>query len=355
MSMQHTCIIAEAGVNHNGSFALAKQLVDIAADCQCDYVKFQTFKSAEVISQFAEKAAYQKNTTGAQESQLEMVQKLELPFKDFVALRDYCAEKQIGFLSTAFDLESVDFLAALPLPLFKIPSGEITNLPYLRKVGALGRKLIMSTGMCLLEEVAAAIEILEQAGMLQEDITLLHCTTEYPAPLAAVNLRAMQTLRKAFPHVAGIGYSDHTRGITVPIAAVALGACLIEKHFTLDRTLEGPDHQASLEPDELKSMVAGIRETELVLGTGGKYPQNAELANRDIARKSIVASRDILRGEEFSADNITTKRPGTGISPMLWDQVIGTKADRDYGRDEAIAPARSTRKGGDKGDDTCGI
>jgi len=327
-------IIAEAGVNHNGDLQLARQLIEVAADAGADIVKFQTFRAENLVTQRAEKAEYQKRTTGADESQYEMIRRLELTRAMHVELINHCAARGIRFLSTAFDHESIDMLVGLGQDRFKIPSGEITNLPYLCHIGRLGRPTILSTGMANLGEVEAAIEALEQSGTSRESITLLHCSTEYPTPMADVNLRAMQSLRTAFG--VPVGYSDHTRGIEVAIAAVALGASVIEKHFTLDRTLPGPDHNASLEPHELKAMVEAIRNIEQALGDGVKRPTASELRNKPIARKSIVARRAIRAGEVFSADNIVAKRPGTGLSPMLWDQVIGRPAMRDFAADEMI-------------------
>lgn len=336
MSISSPCrIIAEAGVNHNGNLNLALQLVDAAAAAGADIVKFQTFCSQCVISTFAPKAAYQQVTTGADESQLDMVRKLELPPEAFARLAAHAAAKGIGFLSTPFDLPSVDVLATLGLGLWKIPSGEITNLPYLRKIGAFGQAIILSTGMSTVQEVGAALEVLERAGTPRQLVTLLHCTTEYPAPYAEVNLRAMQTLSTAFPQCA-LGYSDHTQGLEVSLAAVALGATVIEKHFTLDRSMEGPDHRASLEPGELAALVHGIRHVEMALGESLKAPTPSEIPNMLVARKSIVAARPIKAGERLTAKNLTTKRPGSGISPMLWDSILDTPAPRDLAEDEAL-------------------
>lgn len=327
-----TFIIAEAGVNHNGSLELAKQLVDKAVWAGADCVKFQTFKSKNCISVFAEKANYQKKTTDANESQLDMVRKLELSYDQFHELRDYCNQKGIMFLSTPFDLESIDFLASIGVRTWKIPSGEITNYPFLRTIGQRKESVIMSTGMCTLEEVRNAVQVLKEFGTT--DITLLHCTTEYPAPFDSVNLNAMVTLQKEFGF--NVGYSDHTNGIEIPVAAVAMGATIIEKHFTLDRNMEGPDHKASLEPDELKQMVKGIRNVEMSLGDGVKQPSDAEKKNIAIARKSIVAKCQIKKGESFTEKNITAKRPGNGISPMKWNDVLGKVANRDFAADELI-------------------
>lgn len=330
--MANSLIIAEAGVNHNGSLELAKQLVDKAVWAGADCIKFQTFNSVNLVSKFAKKAEYQKQTTDCNESQYDMLKKLELSHEQFIELQSYCNEKGIEFLSTPFDMESIDFLAGLGVNTWKIPSGEITNYPFLRKIGQRKESVIMSTGMCTLEEVRAAINVLNEFGT--EDITLLHCTTEYPAPYNSVNLKAMLTLKKEFRYK--VGYSDHTTGIEIPIAAVALGACVIEKHFTLDKNMEGPDHKASLEPDELKKMVQGIRNVEVALGDGIKQPSDAEKKNIEIARKSIVASCDIKKGEIFTENNITAKRPGNGISPMNWKCILSKQAIRNFTMDELI-------------------
>lgn len=333
--MNKVVIIAEAGVNHNGDINLAKQLIDVASTSGVDYVKFQTFNSKKLVSKFAQKANYQKeNTNNSSESQLTMLQKLELSKEMHLELMDYCNSKSIKFLSTAFDLESIDFLNELNIDLFKIPSGEITDLPYLRKVGSLGKPIILSTGMADLKEIGEALEVLLEAGTQKNNITVLHCNTEYPTPMEDVNLKAMSTIAKEFN--VKIGYSDHTLGIEIPIAAVALGATVIEKHFTLDKTLEGPDHKASLEPEELKAMVLAIRNIEKALGNGKKEPSKSEIKNKIIARKSIVANTDIKRGTLFTIENIAVKRPGNGISPMLWDGVIGTIATKDYSEDDLI-------------------
>lgn len=330
----HTIIIAEAGVNHNGSLEMARRMVDAAARAGADYIKFQTAVPELVISSIAPKAEYQKETTGTGESQLDMCRKIHLPLSAYAGLAQLCKEKGIGFISTPFDLVSIDTLIPLGMDFWKIPSGEITNLPYLRKIGALGAKVILSTGMSVLEEVEAAVKVLESAGTPRADIILLHCTTQYPTEPEDVNLRAMDTL--ATLGCGGVGYSDHTRGITIPIAAVARGAQVIEKHFTLDRTLPGPDHKASLEPDELARMVAAIRSVEVALGSGLKMVAPSEAPNIEVARKSIVAARDIRRGELLTAENITVKRPGNGISPMRWDEVIGTRAVKDFPYDTLI-------------------
>lgn len=327
-------IIAEAGVNHNGSLDLAYKLIDGAVLAGADAVKFQTFKSTSVISRFAPKAEYQKKSTGADESQLAMVQKLEFPPEYFKKLAKYCRAKGIMFLSTPFDLESIDVLKQMNLKIFKIPSGEITNLPYLRKIGSLKVKVILSTGMSTLKEVQAAVAILLKAGTLKCHITLLHCTTEYPTPYTDVNLSAMRTLENALG--IPVGYSDHTLGIEVAVAAVALGARVIEKHFTLDKQMPGPDHKASLSVDELKSMVIAIRHFEQAVGNGIKKPSSSEIKNIAIARKSIVALQPIAKGEILSTKNLTTKRPGNGISPMHWDRIMGQKAKFDFQADEMI-------------------
>lgn len=334
MNNKKVIIIAEAGVNHNGSYELAIKMVDEAKRAGADYVKFQTAKPELVISTFAPKAEYQKETTGAAESQLEMCKAIHLPLTDYKPLKEYCDKVGIGFMSTPFDLVSIDVLEPLDMDYYKIPSGEITNLPYLRKIASKHRPVILSTGMCEVEEVEAALQVLEQGGIKRSDIIVLHCNTEYPTPMADVNLRAMDDLRRSLG--VEVGYSDHTKGIEVPIAAVALGATVIEKHFTLDKTMEGPDHKASLEPDELKAMVDSIRNIEQALGDGHKHVSPSERKNMDIARKSIVAARDIRKGEVLTEENITTKRPGNGISPMRWDSVIGTTAIRDFGYDELI-------------------
>ncbi|WP_310438774.1 N-acetylneuraminate synthase [Sulfuricurvum sp.] len=327
-------VIAEAGVNHNGSITLAKQLIDVASDAGADAVKFQTFKADNLVSKTAQKADYQKQTTDTSESQYEMLKKLELNTTAHHELIAYCNTKDILFLSTAFDHESITLLNNLGVNIFKIPSGEITNLPYLRHIGSLGKKIILSSGMANLGEIEAALEVLTKAGTPKELITVLHATTEYPCPIEEVNLRAMNTIATAF----GVksGYSDHTNGIEIPIAAAAMGASVIEKHFTLDREMEGPDHKASLEPYELKMMIQAIRNIENALGDGIKKATKSELKNMLIARKSIVASRTITKGELLSSENITIKRPGNGINPMRFDEMIGTTALKDYDEDELI-------------------
>ncbi len=334
MNYNKTFIIAEAGVNHNGNLDMAFQLIDAAVAAGADAVKFQTFKAEKLIAAHAPKAGYQKETTGADESQLEMVRNLELDEASHIRLLTHCQEKDIQFLSTPFDLESIDLLNRLGLEIFKIPSGEITNLPYLRKLGALKKRLILSTGMADLGEIEDALDVLTESGTPLGNITVLHCNTEYPTPFEDVNLRAMLTIGRAFG--VAVGYSDHTNGIEVPIAAVAMGASVIEKHFTLDRNLPGPDHKASLEPDELKAMVQAIRNIEKALGDGIKRPSPSEVKNKHIARKSLVATQPIKTGELFSADSITAKRPGVGISPMRWDEVLGQAAQKDYEKDDLI-------------------
>lgn len=329
-----TLVIAEAGVNHNGDLDLAMRLIDVAADAGADIVKFQTFSADRIVTRSAQKAAYQRQANDGEESQYEMLRRLELTAEMHKTLVAHCAVRGIRFLSTGFDVESVDLLVSLGQRLFKIPSGEITNLPYLRHVGSLRGDVIVSTGMATLSDIEAAIAVLEQAGTPRARITVLHCTTEYPTPMEEVNLRAMQSIRAEFGVT--VGYSDHTPGIDVAIAAVALGAAVIEKHFTLDRELPGPDHKASLEPGELRTMVNAIRNIELALGDGVKRVTAGEARNRSVARKSLVASRSIRAGEEFSAENVTAKRPGTGISPMRWDEVMGRRAGRDYAADELI-------------------
>lgn len=330
--MNKVFIIAEAGVNHNGSIELAKKLIDKASEAGADAVKFQSFKAEKLVTKNAKKAEYQEETTGDEENQFEMIKKLELDYEKHRELIKYCDEKNIIFLSSPFDLESIDLLSNLGLEIFKIPSGEITNLPYLRKVGSLNKKVILSTGMSTLGDIENALKILRSNGT--NDITVLHCNTEYPTPIIDVNLNAMNTIRDAFK--VKVGYSDHTLGIEVPIAAVALGAIVIEKHFTLDKAMEGPDHRASLEPDELKEMVRCIRNIEQALGDGVKKLTESESKNINIARKSIVASRDIIKGDVFTEENLAIKRPGDGISPMRWDEIIGRMSKRDFREDELI-------------------
>lgn len=329
-----TLVIAEAGVNHNGDLGMARALVDAAADAGADVVKFQTFRADRLATATAAKADYQAASSGAAESQQDMLRRLELSEEAHRAIRAHCVHRGVTFFSTAFDLESLDFLAGLGLDRFKIPSGEITNLPYLERTARLGKPVILSTGMATLDEVGAAIAVLETSGLPRAALTVLQCTTEYPAPMESVNLRAMVTMRDAFG--VAVGYSDHTAGIEAAIAAVALGATVIEKHFTLDRALPGPDHAASLEPAELTAMVAAIRNIEVALGTGVKQPSAGEIANRAAARKSLVAARAIAAGETFDERNLAVKRPGTGISPMRWHEVVGAVAARDFAADELI-------------------
>ncbi len=332
--INRTLIIAEAGVNHNGDMELAKQLIDVAAEAGADFVKFQTFKADRLATRTAKKADYQNESTDIKESQYEMLKRLELTLDMHKELIAHCAMRNIRFFSTGFDVESLDMLASLGLDSFKVPSGEITNLPYLRHVGLISKSVILSTGMANMGEIEAAIEVLEQAGVVRTNITVLHCTTEYPTPMREVNLRAMQSIQKAFG--VAVGYSDHTVGIEVAIAAVAMGASVIEKHFTIDRNLAGPDHKASLEPNELKSMVTSIRNVEFALGDGVKRITPSEAKNKPIARKSLVAKCAISRGDVFTAENITVKRPGSGVSPMRWDEVIGRIASSDYSADDLI-------------------
>lgn len=328
-------IIAEAGVNHNGDLALARKMVYEAKAAGADYVKFQTAVPELVISAFAPKAEYQKETTGEAQSQLEMCKAIHLPLSDYAGLKALCDEAGIGFMSTPFDLVSIDCLAPLNMDYWKIPSGEITNLPYLRKIGARGERIIMSTGMANIDEVEAALDVLAAAGTPRSQVYLLHCTTQYPAPIESVNLRAMDSL--AALGCAGVGYSDHTVGIEVAVAAVGRGATIIEKHFTLDKNLPGPDHRASLEPAELAELVRAVRKADIAMGDGRKHAAAAERPNIAVARKSIVAAKAIKAGEVFSESNITVKRPGNGISPMLWDSVLGQKAKRDFEPDELIS------------------
>ncbi len=327
-------IIAEAGVNHNGKYDLAVKMIHEAKRAGADYVKFQTAVPELVISTIAPKAEYQKETTGNDESQLDMCRAIHLPLSDYAKLKKICDNVGIGFMSTPFDLVSIDTLEPLDMDYYKIPSGEITNLPYLRKIASNGRKVIMSTGMSEMNEIADALKVLEDGGLKRADITLLHCNTEYPTPFSDVNLMAMKTIGDTFG--VSVGYSDHTRGIEVPIAAVAMGAKVIEKHFTLDCNMEGPDHKASLEPDQLKAMVDAIRNVEMAIGNAEKHATASETPNKVVARKSIVAACDIAEGDILTEKNITVKRPGNGISPMLWDSVIGTKAKRAFRYDELI-------------------
>lgn len=329
--MEKVLIIAEAGVNHNGSLEMAKQMADTAKLCGADFVKFQTTKVDSLVSRFAAMAEYQKQNTGTEESQMEMLKKITLSYDDFVELWKYCQNKDIGFLSTPFDIDSIHFLNDM-VPFWKVPSGEITNYPYLVEIARTGKKVVLSTGMSNVQEIEAAVNVLKQFGI--RDIALLHCNTQYPTPYEDVNLRAMNTLKEHFG--VEVGYSDHTNGIEVPIAAVAMGATIIEKHFTLDRRLPGPDHKASIEPGELTQMVTSIRNIEAAMGDGVKAVTKSEKENVDVARKSIVAAVNIKKGEKFTSQNITTKRPGSGISPMMWNDVIGKRAVRDFCEDELI-------------------
>ena len=334
--MSKTLIIAEAGVNHNGSLEMAKQLVLKAKEAGVDYIKFQTFKASKLVTKAAKQAEYQQKNIGKEgDSQYQMLKKLELSPEEHEILIDYCRQLGIKFFSTAFDFDSIEYLHSLNLGLWKIPSGEVTNYPFLKRIAAFNESTILSTGMCDMEDVRAAVEALYKNGLCKENLILLHCNTEYPTPFEDVNLKAMDALRNEFG--VEVGYSDHTKGIEVPIAAVALGATVIEKHFTLDRTLPGPDHKASLEPDELKAMVSAIRNIEKAVGGDGtKHVSESERKNIAIARKSIVAARDIKAGENFTEDNLTVKRPGNGISPMRWEEVVGTKAKRDFSEDDLI-------------------
>ncbi len=335
--MTHVTIIAEAGVNHNGSIEIARQMVDKAVEAGVDIIKFQTFKSEKLVSRFARQAEYQKKNIGkkSDDSQLSMLKKLELSEQDHKELMTYCKQKGIKFFSTAFDMDSIEYLHSLNLGLWKIPSGEVTNYPFLKRIASYNERTILSTGMCDLQDVRAAVDALYKNGLSKDKLTLLHCNTEYPTPFEDVNLKAMDALRKEFG--VEVGYSDHSKGIEVPIAAVALGATVIEKHFTLDRNMEGPDHKASLEPDELKAMVSAIRNIEKAVdGDGTKHVSESERKNITIARKSIVAACDIKKGEVFTEENLTVKRPGNGISPMRWEEVIGKTAVRDFNEDELI-------------------
>lgn len=329
-----TLIIAEAGVNHNGDIVMAKRLIEAAASAGADIVKFQTFKADKLATRTAEKAKYQVAATGIEETQSAMLKRLELSAEAHSELITHCEAHSISFLSTAFDDESLDLLISFGASLFKIPSGEISNLPYLRRIGGIGGEVMLSTGMATLGDIESAIDALEAAGTPRKNITVLHCTTEYPTPMGEVNLMAMSSIAGAFG--VNVGYSDHTRGIEVAIAAVALGARVIEKHFTLDNTLPGPDHRASLEPEELNTMVRCIRNIEVALGDGIKRPTEAEMLNRTVVRKSIVAAKSIEAGEILSSHNLTVKRPGTGISPMHWDDIVGRIARRRYEADEVI-------------------
>jgi N,N'-diacetyllegionaminate synthase len=329
-----TLIIAEAGVNHNGDIKIAKQLIDVAADCGADYVKFQTFSADRIVTKSADKAEYQKQSSDSSESQFEMLKRLELSVEMHLELIEHCKHKSIKFLSTGFDIQSVDLLVGLGLNLVKIPSGEITNLPLLRHIGSLDLPVILSSGMSTMKEIGDALLILEQTGLPRAQITVLHCTTEYPTPMDEVNLRAMNSIRNTLG--VAVGYSDHTLGLEVSVAAVALGASVIEKHFTIDRSLPGPDHKASSEPVELVAMVKAIRNIEVALGSDVKEPTMSEIKNAHIARKSILASQKIEKGEILSTVNLVVKRPGIGMSPMLWDRLIGQVATRTYLPDEMI-------------------
>jgi N,N'-diacetyllegionaminate synthase len=331
-----TLIIAEAGVNHNGSIDIARKMIDAASEAGADYVKFQTFKAELIASKYAEQAEYQKNngSCDGDTTQINMLRKLELSHENHCELIAYCKTKNIHFLSTAFDLPSINFLNSLNLGLWKIPSGEITNYPYLKRIATTRKPVILSTGMSEITDINNAINVLTQFGTVRDDITVLHCNTEYPTPFEDVNLQAMLTIAEQCS--VKVGYSDHTLGIEVPVAAVALGAVIIEKHFTLDRSMNGPDHKASLEPQELKTMVRAIRNVEKALGSREKQITVSERKNMSIARKSIIAARNIRQGEIFTEDNLTVKRPGNGVSPMLWESVIGTMAKRDFAEDELI-------------------
>ena len=333
--MKKVFIIAEAGVNHNGSIEIAKQLIHVASESGANAVKFQTFKASNLVSKNAQKAQYQKeNMNDGDDSQFNMLKKLELDIDTHKELISYCKSKNIMFLSTPFDHDSIELLNDLGLEIFKIPSGEITNLPYLRHIGKLDKKVILSTGMADIGEIEDALDILIEAGTKKENITVLHANTMYPTPMEDVNLNAMQTIGNTFE--IAYGYSDHTLGIEVDIAAVAMGASCIEKHFTLDKTMQGPDHKASLEPDELNAMVKAIRNIELALGSSIKKPSKSETPNIEIARKSIVAKKTVKKGEVLTKDNLIIKRPGNGISPMRWDEIIGSVALKDYAEDELI-------------------
>lgn len=331
---KHTLIIAEAGVNHNGDLNLAKKLIDVAAEAGVDYVKFQTFKAENLVSKNAQKAEYQKINAGENDSQLEMLKKLELTLEDHYELIDYCKEKKVAFFSTGFDLQSLDLLHQLGLRLYKVPSGEITNLPYLKKVAKLAEKVIISTGMCNLPDIENAINVFLENGFGKNEIVVLHCNTEYPTPMCDVNLNAMKTIANSFQ--VGVGYSDHTLGIEIPIAAVALGAEVIEKHFTLDRSMKGPDHAASLEPTELIQLVKSIRNIEMAMGSGIKEPSPSELKNMTIARKSIHAARDIEKGSVIMEQDLVMLRPGDGISPMEMNFLIGKKLLKSIARGQKI-------------------
>ena len=334
-STNRVFIIAEAGVNHNGSLDKAKKMVKVAAKAGVDAVKFQTFRAKTLVTKDAVKAEYQIKASGQKETQYQMLEKLELPHKDHELLMEECKLNKIEFLSTPFDIDAVDLLAEMGLTKWKIASGEITNLPFLRKVASFGQEIILSTGMADLDEINVALDVFFDSGISSDNITVLHCNTQYPTPMNDVNLKAMITIKQAFPGIS-VGYSDHTIGIEIPIAAAALGATIIEKHFTLDRNFEGPDHNASLEPDELAAMVKSIRNIEQAIGDGIKKPTQSEKENISIVRKSIVAARNIVAGEKFTDKNLAVKRPGHGISPMEWDNILGKKAERSYSEDELI-------------------
>ena len=334
MKKKRTTIIAEAGVNHNGNIEIAKRLIDEAAEAGANIIKFQTFSADKITTRKTKKFNYQILNSDPQETQYDMLKRLELTQKMHQELIDYSLKRKIEFLSTGFDTDSINFLVEQGIKIIKIPSGEIDNLPFLRHIGKFGLPVILSTGMSYLDEIKNAITVLESVGTARKNITVLHCNTAYPTPMSDVNILAMTNIRKAFG--VAVGYSDHTLGIEVPIAAVALGASIIEKHFTLDRKLSGPDHKASLEPNELKLMVLGIRNVEQAMGDGIKRPSNSEKMNKVLARKSIVASKIIKIGDMFSEDNLTTKRPGNGISPMQWEELIGTIAKKNYQIDELI-------------------
>lgn len=334
MNIPKTIIIAEAGVNHNGDLNIAKELIEVAASSGADYIKFQTFQATELAAKSALKAEYQTENTKSSETQIEMLKKLELTSDDHLQLIKTCKKNNIKFLSTPFDFQSIELLKQLTISLWKIPSGEITNLPFLKKIGSFGEPIILSSGMSNLGEIEAAINVLEKSGTSRSIITILHCTSEYPAPMSEVNLNAMKTIQNAFG--VNVGYSDHTVGIEISLAAVALGASIIEKHLTLDRRMSGPDHKASIEPNELNAMVAGIRNIEQALGDGIKTPTPSEIKNIPIARKSIVAKKNIKKGDIFTEENLSVKRPGNGISPMNWLEVLGKIALKDYQEDDLI-------------------
>lgn len=330
-----TLIIAEAGVNHNGDLATAYELIDIAAEAGADAVKFQTFNPEDLVTSIAPMASYQASNLGKRRSQLDMLKGLRLQKDDHYRLLEHCQRREIQFLSTPFDLRSIAFLQTMNLPMVKVPSGELTNLPYLRRIAKMGTPVVLSTGMASLEEVAEGLNVLVDGKVPPSDISVLHCTTQYPTPVSDVNLRVIATLKQTFPKIR-VGYSDHTLGIVIPIAAVACGAQVIEKHYTLSRSMEGPDHAASLEPNELKAMVEGIRDVEIAMGSSTKSPTPCEMENINVVRKSIVAARSIRNGHIIEAADLAVKRPGTGISPMLWDKIVGSRASRKYDPDEQI-------------------